>query len=301
MDTTEQPEDTVGERLRKARLSQKLTLEAIAAQTRIPIRHLEALEIGDWATLPAPAYCVGFAKNYANMVGLDSSTIAADLRAEMGDTRQVYTPAEVFAPADPKRAMPKWLMLGAALAVVLIVAFMLWRRDAALTPAAQEQVATTADPAQPAPTPAPNPTTAPAPPLVAASGQVTITAREDAWIKVRDASGAVLREGILKQGESFAVPATAQGPMLDTGRPESLTISADDREMPPVGVAGRSVSRVSLAPADLARGAPAAATPAPSVRAATPPIAARPSPSAPPTAKPAPQGAATDTPPAPAQ
>jgi len=252
MDDTEQPEDTVGERLRKARLAQKLTLDAIAAQTRIPLRHLEALETGDWATLPAPAYCVGFAKNYANMVGLDSSTIAADLRAEMGDTRQVYTPAEVFAPADPKRAMPKWLMLGAAIAVVLIVALLLWQRNAGLAPAAAEPVAATADPAQPAP----NPATATAPaPLAAVSGPVTISARADAWIKVRDASGAVLREGILKQGESFAVPETAQGPLLDTGRPESLTISAGGREMPPVGVAGRSVSRVSLAPADLARGA----------------------------------------------
>lgn len=286
MDDTEQPEDTVGERLRKARTTQKLTLEAIAAQTRIPLRHLEALEIGDWATLPAPAYCVGFAKNYANMVGLDSSTIAADLRAEMGDTRQVYTPAEVFEPADPKRAMPKWLMLVAALAVVIIVALLLWQRNAGLTPAAAEPVAATADPAQPAPTPAPDPITAPAPPVAAAAGPVTISAREDAWIKVRDTGGAVLREGILKQGESFAVPATAQGPLLDTGRPESLAISAGGREMPPVGVPGRSVARVSLAPADLARGA------------TTPPPAL---PGGATNTSPAPQGGATNPQPAPAQ
>lgn len=250
MDETEQQDDaTVGERLREARVAQKITLEAVAAQTRIPLRHLEALEIGDWATLPAPAYCVGFAKNYATMVGLDAAAIGADLRAEMGGTRQVYTPAEVFEPADPKRAMPKWLMLAAAIAVVVVVALFLWQRDTDLAPTAVAPVAASADPS--------NATPAPASPVAAtpASGPVTISARADAWIKVRDASGAVLREGVLKQGESFAVPLTAQGATLDTGRPEALTFLAGGRELPAVGIPGRSISGVSLAAADLARGA----------------------------------------------
>ena len=45
---------TVGERLRAAREQKKLSLEEIASQTRIPLRHLQSLETGDWSALPAP-------------------------------------------------------------------------------------------------------------------------------------------------------------------------------------------------------------------------------------------------------
>lgn len=263
MDEIEQPEVTVGERLREARVAQKMSLETIAGQTRIPIRHLESLENADWESLPAPAYCIGFAKNYANMVGLDPSTVATDLRAEMGDTRQVYTQAEVFEPADPKRAMPKWLMLSAAIAVVVVVALLLWWRHTDLSPASAAPAAAATTPS-PAPTAASaSPAPVPAAAVVPATGPVTITARSgDAWIKVRDSGGKVLREGVLKQGESFAVPATAQAPLLDTGRPEALVLTANGRDLPPIGPPGHSVSSVSLLAADLSRGGGATA-PAP--------------------------------------
>ena len=66
---------TVGERLRAAREQKKLSLEDIAAQTRIPQRHLESIETADWDALPAPTYTTGFAKSYASAVGLDRTEI----------------------------------------------------------------------------------------------------------------------------------------------------------------------------------------------------------------------------------
>ena len=45
---------SVGERLRAARQKKKLSLEDIASETRIPLRHLESLELADWERLPAP-------------------------------------------------------------------------------------------------------------------------------------------------------------------------------------------------------------------------------------------------------
>ena len=53
---------TVGERLRAAREEKKLSLEDIAAQTRIPQRHLESIENAEWDKLPAPTYTVGFGR-----------------------------------------------------------------------------------------------------------------------------------------------------------------------------------------------------------------------------------------------
>ena len=62
-----------GERLRLAREEKGLSLEDVAAQTRIPQRHLASIETGDWDNLPAPTYTIGFAKSYASAVGLDRS------------------------------------------------------------------------------------------------------------------------------------------------------------------------------------------------------------------------------------
>src|SRR6476469_101802 len=114
----------VGERLRKARESKKLTLEDLAAQTRIPQRHLASIETAEWDSLPAPTYTIGFAKNYAGVVGLDRAEIGDQLREEMGGQRFATTSADVFEPADPRRTMPRSLVIGAVIAAVLLIALM---------------------------------------------------------------------------------------------------------------------------------------------------------------------------------
>src|SRR5881275_2596926 len=120
-DLVESDIPTVGERLRAAREEKGLSLDDIAAQTRIPRRHLESIEKADWEALPAPTYTTGFAKSYASAVGLDRTEIGDQLRAEMGGQRFAANQAEVFEAADPARTMPKWLVIGALIAVVLLV------------------------------------------------------------------------------------------------------------------------------------------------------------------------------------
>ena len=241
--------ETVGERLRSAREAQGLTLDAIAAQTRIPTRHLVALEASEWSTLPAPTYSIGFAKNYAAVVGLDRAEIADQLRFEMGGTRPVSIQPEVFQPADPMRSMPKWLIIGAVIAVLLLLAVLSYLRsrelEPAATPAAQAEVA-------PAPTPAATAASAiQAPPT---RGQVSIVAlAAPVWIRVRDGDQ-TLKIGNLAPGERFDLPATAKAPLLDAGRPEGLRITVAGRDVPVIGKSGHPVSKVSLLPADLAKG-----------------------------------------------
>ena len=104
---------SAGERLQAAREEKGLSLEDLAAQTRIPLRHLQSLEQGDWSRLPAPTYTIGFAKSYASAVGLDRTDIGDDLRTEMGGQRFDTGSPEVFEPVDPARTMPKWLVFSA--------------------------------------------------------------------------------------------------------------------------------------------------------------------------------------------
>lgn len=254
---------SVGERLKAAREQKKLSLEDIADQTRIPLRHLQNLEAGDWSNLPAPTYTIGFAKSYASAVGLDRTEIGEDLRAEMGGQRfESGGNAEVFEPADPARTMPRWLVLSAIGAIVLLVVIMTWLNNRSLEPdVAPEpapEVAATA-PTQNAPTAA-QPAPQPAQP---ASGPVVLTATEPAWIQVTD-GGRTLFSGELAAGQTFTVPQDAAAPLLKAGKPEALRVTVGSATAPPVGQPGRVASNVSLAPADLMRGGTAASPPAPS-------------------------------------
>ena len=60
-----------GERLRRAREAAGMSLQQVAAETRIPQRHLKLIEAGDFAALPARTSAIGFSKNFAKAVGLD--------------------------------------------------------------------------------------------------------------------------------------------------------------------------------------------------------------------------------------
>src|SRR5947208_12771756 len=123
---------TVGERLRAAREEKGLSLDDIAAQTRIPRRHLESIETADWDALPAPTYTTGFAKSYASAVGLDRIEIGDQLRAEMGGQRFAANAAEIYEAADPARTMPKGLVIGGVVAVIVLVIVMTWLNSRSL-------------------------------------------------------------------------------------------------------------------------------------------------------------------------
>jgi len=276
---------TAGERLRAAREKQKLSLEDIAAQTRIPQRHLASIETGEWDNLPAPTYTIGFAKNYAGVVGLDRAEIGDQLREEMGGQRFAATSADVFEPADPRRTMPKSLVIGAVIAAVLLIAVMsfLNRRSLDEPEPVTNAAAATNESAPAAPT-------APAPPTV--TGQVVLAATAPAWIQVTD-RGTTLFQGELQPGQTYAVPPTATAPMLKAGKPEALKVTVGTTAVPQIGPAGK-VTTVSLVPADLLK-APAAAAPPPAPQPATntPPANPRPrarrAPAAPPPPAPAPE------------
>jgi cytoskeletal protein RodZ len=260
MDEIDEPMvGTVGERLRAARLEKGLSLEDIAAQTRIPQRHLESLEAGVWDKLPAPTYTIGFARSYASAIGLDRTEISDQLRSEMGGERaSSVTAAEVFQPADPARTMPKWLVLGALAAVVLLVALMSYLNSRSLEEGDARAPASTTEPSPPA---AAAPRQASPPPAAAAQGPVVLTASDQVWFRIKDGA-ATLKEGVLEAGQSFEVPASARAPVLTTGKPEALKIAVGTATAPPIGPPATTVRDVSLLGPDLMRGGAPSAGPA---------------------------------------
>jgi len=246
-------DERVGDRLRAARMSAGADLSDIATKTRIPQRHLEAIEAGDYSALPSITYAVGFVKAYARAVGADEVALARMLRSELGhesESRYAQPEDEI---ADPARVPPRWLAWTAAIIVLLIAGgYGLWRTgtfDTGAEPVASE-----------APAPVKKIAIAPAPTPTPAAGPVVLTAQDDVWFRVYDKTDKVLFEGVKKKGETYLVPADADTPMIRTGRADQIAVTVGGRPVPTLGPAETTVKDVVISAAGLvARPAPSAA------------------------------------------
>jgi cytoskeleton protein RodZ len=259
------PATGIGEQLRQAREARGLSLEQVAAETRIPQRHLVTIEAGDFAALPARTYAIGFARTYGKMVGLNDDDVADLVRAELDaqEPRARNRPAS-FEPGDPARVPSRalgWIM---ALAVVLVLAglFVVFRpyfSPAAELPSLTEQL----EAEQSEQAAAQQRTAQPATTAANASGPVVFTALDEAWVRFYTPEG-TLSEMLMARGDTYTLPADAGQPMLRTGRPDALQITVGGRPVPKLAEEEQVVSDVPVsAQALLARGRPAA-TPAPS-------------------------------------
>lgn len=238
---------TIGERLRAAREAKKMSLADVARTTRIPIRHLQHIEDGEWDALPAPTYSVGFARSYANVIGLNGNEIGAELRQLIGSPRPTYDAPTYYEPADPARVPPRSLaMVAGAVALLLILAYLIWRSVAVESVDPEDALAAP-------PVAVPAPTQVQAPQAIATAGPVALTAIDEVWLRIYEANGgAALFEGVMKAGQRFEVPATAVAPQIRTGRPQALRVTVGNSEIPPLGQPEQTISDVSLKAADLA-------------------------------------------------
>jgi cytoskeleton protein RodZ len=228
----------IGALLGTARIARGLELADIARETRVPLRHLAAIEADAHDNLPALPYAIGFVKAFARAVGVDPEMAAARFRGETNKSAHVPV-APAMAPMDERRLPPRGLVtasIAALLAVVaLVVAWSTGAFDTAV-PAAPPPapIAAAAAPVVSPVAPTVTPTVAGTPtapatagadaPLTAGpatapvatpagtaaisaptgapvtTGSVVITANEDAWIKVSVFDPAVGKVVAVKTG-----------------------------------------------------------------------------------------------------
>jgi cytoskeleton protein RodZ len=103
------------------------------------------------------------------------------------------------------------------------------QNSAAVTPPAQ--AAATPDSAAPA---------KPAP--------LVLKLKESAWVEIRDVSGKALLSRILKPGDSYIVPATVKGLVLDTGNVGALEFVIDGKPIAALGEKGDVRRGIKLEP-----------------------------------------------------
>ncbi|WP_421851490.1 helix-turn-helix domain-containing protein [Novosphingobium sp.] len=240
----------VSARLVAAREALGLSTADIALRTRVTLRHIEALEAGNYSAMPGRPYAIGFAKAYARVVGLGDAEIADAVRLELQGSIPRVEPKtlnqfEVGDPAKTPSRLVGWLAL-LLVGGILAMGGIFWRSYYAPAVSLPSLVSA---PEQPAPDPVRNavpvPQAAGAQP--SANGPVVFTALEQGiWVKFYDGQGKQLMQKQLAKGESYTIPGDAVEPKLWTGRPDALAITVAGQQIPRLAEAERVMKDVPV-------------------------------------------------------
>lgn len=246
-DQSEHVINTVGQFLRSEREKASMSLEDIAGKTRITIRHLEALEDSKHDKLPGKTYIIGFAKAYARSLGLDDSEVAANLREELANSDQLtnHNYVESFEPASASRIPSKALAWTIAIiAAVILAAYLIWRTaqmDIAVTNSGAIETVNETNTGSEA-EPAKNSETK----EVITPGKVIMTATDEVWLQISDAENKTIYENVMQAGDTFEIPADANGPVLLTGRPDVLKFTVGGKAIKPLGDGKSTIKDVGV-------------------------------------------------------
>jgi cytoskeletal protein RodZ len=263
---------TVGEQLRGERVRRGLSIDELAARTRIASRYLEAIEAGDIRALPGEFFYRSFVRQYAAALGLDESDFDHEVRpgrppdatltpATRGAQR-IYEP-EVHEVRDSRfgealSRMPMSVLLLVVVVVGTSAVYTLWYRETAPSslPAEPPGQSAAAAPAAPTPTAETAPAAgvppesksvqpsvgqeSPAAPVPVDAKLVTLelTASEAAWVSV-SSGGKNLYTGTLGSGESRVLQAGADA-RLTVGNAGGLQVKLNGRDIGPLGPRGQT-------------------------------------------------------------
>lgn len=246
--------ESVGDSLRIAREQQGLELSEIASRTRVPLRHLEALEAGNYNSLPSRTYATGFIKAYARAIGVDEVAITRRVRDELANSGPRAPQYQPYQAPDPARVPSRGLVvvtLGIAIAIIILAG--LWyggvlSRDGAtpVTAPAADGPVTIAPATGSASSPPPSPTAA-----LPTGGQVALETIDRVWLRVRDGDR-TLYIGTMNPGERFEIPADAQNPLVDIGRPDKLKVTLNGSALPPLPASDRPMKGLRVGAAAVA-------------------------------------------------
>jgi cytoskeletal protein RodZ len=125
---TADPAPGLPERLYTARERKGVDLYRAERDTKIRARYLDALERGEWKSLPGAVYTKGFLRNYALYLGLDPEDVLRQWRRERGDIREaepIAVPKPLTAPRQGLTFSPgvAWAAL-LTLGVIAFVAYL---------------------------------------------------------------------------------------------------------------------------------------------------------------------------------
>jgi cytoskeletal protein RodZ len=234
---------SIGETLKDARETQRLSLQQAAQATRIKRDFLQALENDDFAALPGTTYTKGFLRNYGRFLNLDVEMLLNRYRETAGDQEQVVSTAPAIRPIRHPRPLTATMLI-LVFMMLLAGAFVYYlgnqlaryeatRRALASPSAAQESAAVALPAYEPTPSPvvAATPVPTPAPPLA----PVEVIARVDApvWLQV-EVDGKQVQSGTVPAGTTLPKWAGNSKIVIFTGNAKHLFINHNGRDLGPL-------------------------------------------------------------------
>jgi cytoskeleton protein RodZ len=115
---------SLGQQLRRAREARGVSLREISEQTRITMRHLEAIEADDYENLPGGIFNKSFVKSFARSVGFDERRaleLYARQRGESGDDVPTTPHRSRVYTGDPARSPFVTFALSAVIVIFLVL------------------------------------------------------------------------------------------------------------------------------------------------------------------------------------
>jgi cytoskeletal protein RodZ len=255
-----------GASLRRERELRGVSLQEIAASTKIGVSMLKAIEEDRFDKLPQGLFVRGFVREYARFLALDEQKILTELSFHASQAPVVETVSREPGSRISSRLAAR-LVNGGLIAGVfgLVVILILSPRFSARTPAVSALPAVDA----PAPVATPSvvaiapeaqgtqvasnePSVLPGASVSTSTSvlpqplQLTLTATEDCWIGL-DVGGDRVENRVLKKGESFSIVAR-QNASLAVGNAGGLLVAIDSGPARPLGNRGEVKRNIPLSP-----------------------------------------------------
>lgn len=246
-----------GASLRRERELRGVTLQEIAASTKIGVSMLQAIEDDRLDKLPQGLFVRGFVREYARFLALDEQKILNELSFHAPAPPVVDDTVGERGRRVSSRLAARLINGGLATVVVAGVAMLI------LSPRFSQRAASapTLPPVDAAPRPTPEqvasnlpsatltsslPSVVPTASVLPQPLQLTLTATEDCWIGL-DVGGDRVENRVLKKGESFSITAR-QNASLAVGNAGGLLVAIDSGPPRPLGNRGEVKRNIPLSP-----------------------------------------------------
>lgn len=256
---------TLGQELKKERESRSISLDEMAASTKIVARYLQALEEDRFDIMPGGFFIKGIIRTYAGYVGLDPDALLAKYQAaglfdepvRTGD----YAPAAAPDTARRNRLLA-WILIGAGILLLLVVLTLVLRsrRHRAVVPAPQAETALpqarpstvlATQPIQgdsPSTPPGQQPAAEPAPAREEWKGlTMDISFQEETWIQV-NTDGTPKIVGLFPAGGKARAQAEKEILITVLGNAGGLTFMLNGQPGKVLGRSGEVLNNVRITP-----------------------------------------------------
>jgi cytoskeleton protein RodZ len=246
----------LGPDLRSAREAKGISLEEIAAATRISLRYLKALEEGDLTSFPSEFFARSVVRSYAKAVGLDEKDALERYRAlglKTGSGRKPLGEAPqrliVAKAGHPYLMNAAFFLFGIAIIALTLFVFLKNRGERPLaSPTAAQTEAPSSLPVQVPIKPPAAEVAAPAPDKIQGL-RLDLAFSESTWIQVF-ADGAVKLDGIEASGASVRIEARSEL-LIHLGNAGGVSGVLNGKPLKPFGRSGAVVKNIRVTPANL--------------------------------------------------